>query len=512
MKARQRQSKKGKVVLVGAGPGDVGLLTIRGKEALRRADTVVYDWLVSEGVLQYAPTAQKIFVGKKGGRHYSEQHEINQILFKLAREGKFVVRLKGGDPFVFGRGAEEAIFLVKHKIPFEVIPGVSAGIGVPAYAGIPLTDRHLASQVTFVTGHEDPTKESSQIDWKELGRSKGTLVSFMGVGNLSKIIHALTAEGKSPRTPIAVIEWGTLPSQRVVVGTLGDILKKVQKAKVKSPALTVIGHVVRLRSRLAWFEKRPLSGKTVVVTRARAQASKLVQRLRECGANVLEFPTIEIHPPSHPQEIDREICGISQYDWVVFTSVNAVESFFGRMRRLGKDARIFSNVRIAAIGEVTAQGLSEKGLRADLVPEEFTSQALFRSLKAAGEIRGRKFLLVRADIAPPDFKKNLEQEGASVLEIEAYRTRAVSKHGALPLYRWLRQGKIDYVTFTSSSTVQNFFDSIPPAFRKRIRSRFVSIGPVTSETLRKYGYRPAREARRHTLEGLVDTLINGGKP
>lgn len=501
--------KKGKIILVGAGPGDAGLLTLKGAEALGGAEAVVYDWLVNPKLLEFAPQAEKIFVGKKGGTQYLKQEKINRILLGLARKGKFVVRLKGGDPFIFGRGGEEAGFLARHGIDFEVIPGVSAGIGVPAYAGIPLTDRRLASQVTFVTGHEDPAKDSSAVDWKKLAASQGTLVSFMGVKNLPQIVRDLKGAGKSERTPVAVIEWGTLPHQRVVVGALKDIVEKSRKARIESPALTIIGEVVGLRSRLDWFQKKPLRGKTILVTRARAQASGLVRELAQRGARVLEFPTIEILAPSEPSHIDREIRRLTGYDWVVFTSTNGVQFFFERMKRLGKDSRIFSHNQIAAIGEKTAQALEERGMRPDLVPGEFTSAVLFESLRKRGEIRGKKFLLARADIAPPDLKKALEKEGAEVVELEAYRTRPRPGEAKL-LFGWLRREKIDFITFTSSSTVKNFFEPIPASLRKKIRAHFASIGPVTSQTLREYGFKPAKEAKVHTIEGLIQTICNGG--
>ena len=495
--------------MVGAGPGDAGLLTLKGKEALQSAEAVVYDWLVNPKLLELAPAPEKIFVGKKGGTYYREQGEINRILLRLAKKGKLVVRLKGGDPFIFGRGGEEADFLARKKIDFEVIPGVSAGIGVPAYAGIPLTDRRFASHVTFVTGHEDPTKKSAEVDWRKLGALGGTLVSFMGVKNLQRIVRALRDSGKSPQTPVAVVEWGTLPSQRVVVGTLKDIVRKCKQARLESPALTIVGEVVKLRQRLDWFQKKPLQGKKIVVTRARAQASDLVRSLSEKGAEVLEFPTIEILPPSRSDEIDREIRRLSDYDWVIFTSVNGVRFFFGRVRFLGKDSRIFASTRIAAIGEKTAEALQEKGLRADLVPDDFTSRALFESLRAKNLVRGKKFLLGRADIAPPDLCESLKKEGADVVEIEVYRTHP--QFDKQKLFEWLGKQGVDFVTFTSSSTVRNFFEPIPPSMRKKLRTRFVTIGPVTSRTLREYGFRPFKEAKVHTIEGLVETLSNGGQ-
>jgi uroporphyrinogen III methyltransferase/synthase len=508
----KRKNHTGRVILVGGGPGDPGLLTLAGAEALAKAEAVVYDWLVSPSLLQFAPEAEAIFVGKRGGAHYKEQSEINGILLRLARAGKRVVRLKGGDPFMFGRGGEEASFLAKHKIEFEVVPGVSAGTAVPAYAGIPLTDRRFASQVTWVTGHEDPAKKTNVGAARRGGPSlptQGTLVFFMGVRNLPQILKEVQRSGWSSKIPVAVIEWGTLPRQRVVTGTVGDIYKKALKAKIEPPALTVIGEVVRVRQKLAWFEKKPLLGKSVIVTRARAQASALVRRLSREGAEVYEFPAIEILPPRRPEAIDAEIRRISNYHWIVFTSANGVDFFFKRVEQLGKDARIFLGVKIAAIGEATAQALRAKGLQADLVPSEFTSEALFRSLEEKGELSRKKFLLARADIAPPDLRKALEKEGGVVVEIEAYRTRK-DPAGKRELLELLRRRKVDYVTFTSSSTVRNFFEAIPPALRKGLKARFVSIGPVTSKTLEEYGFKPVREAKVHTIEGLAEVLINGG--
>lgn len=512
------KTKTGKVILVGAGPGDTGLLTIKGKEALEGAEVVVHDWLVNPALLKHAATAEKIFAGKKGGTRYKEQSEINQILLRLARLGKQVVRLKGGDPFIFGRGGEEASFLAQHQIPFEVVPGISAGIGVPAYAGIPLTDRRFASQVTFITGMRK----------EEIGDRKnasllpdGTLVYFMGAKNLPKIVQSLQKAGKPLTTPAAVIEWGTFPHQRVVEGTLKNIAAKVRQAGIEAPALTIIGDVVKLRKKLAWFEKKTLHGKTVLVTRARTQASQLVRRLEEQGADVLEFPAIEILPTSKPEAMDQEIGRIHEYDWVIFTSTNGVEAFFNRMDLLKKDARIFSKNKVAAIGEATAQALLEKGIKPDLVPAEFTSIRLFEALKQLDEIQGKTFLLARADIAPPDLKISLEKEGGSVVEVEAYRTRQatnvesinVGATGRSPLQAMLMKGKIDYITFTSSSTVKNFFDALPPKERKNIRAKLISIGPVTSKTIKHHGFKPSREAKIHTIEGLVAAITkkNGKK-
>lgn len=536
-----RNQKKGKVFLIGAGPGDPGLLTLRGAEALEGAQVVVYDRLVSPALLDFARNAEKIFVGKKGGDPFTPQDQINKILLRAVRNGKKVARLKGGDPFIFGRGGEEANFLATHRIPFEVIPGISAGTGAPAYAGIPLTDRRFSSEVLFVTAHENPAKNEFEIDWEKIASMKGTLVLFMGVQNLQETVKILIRYGKSKNTPVAVIERGTYSNQRVITGNLGNILKKASHEEIESPALTVIGNVVRLRSKLDWFsakQRGPLLGKNVLVTRGRSQAKELVRRLNGAGAKVIEFPTIEILPPADYHQMDREIARIDQYDWVIFTSANGVHHFFERMRSLGKDARIFSKAKIAVIGDATAQALLGRGIRADLIPKRFTSEELFKALKTKDEIRDQSFLLARADIAPPDLRKALEKEGAQVVEIVAYRTKKPSTGGAalclrsdeslrgtaslcgrpvqgdhagLSLYTLIKKNKIDYITFTSSSTVRNFFSLIPPALHKNLRSRFVSIGPVTSQTLREYGFNPQREAKIHTIEGLVDTLCNGDR-
>ncbi len=541
--------KKGIVYLVGAGPGDAGLLTLRGAEVLGKADTVVYDWLVNPQLLDLALTAEKIYVGKNVQKKkerlqasspelqetgYVEQDRTNQLLLKLVRQGKMVVRLKGGDPFIFGRGGEEASYLKKNGIPFEVIPGISAGYAVPAYAGIPVTDRRLASLVTFVTGHEDPTKKESSVDWKKLARIGGTLVSFMGVKNLPLVVETLKRGGMKQETKVSVIERGTLPQQRVVEGTLQTIVRKVKAKKIQSPAITVIGEVNRFRKTLAWFpgknqdkKAKPLSGKTVVVTRARAQASELKKVLEEKGANVLEFPTIRILSPKNWKPLDKALRSlvhphpsplpkgegrvrVRSFNWILFTSVNGVESVFNRLERLHQDARIFSGVKIAAIGDATRALLCEKGIKADLIPKVFTSEALFQELKNRNEIKGRHFLLPRTDIVPDYLRKKLEASGAKVTEVIAYRTVPVAENKK-KLNRLFSQDKIDSVLFTSSSTVKNFFSAFSGKEKAKIKTRFVSIGPVTSQTMISCGVKPYRQAREHTIPGLVEALINGRK-
>lgn len=497
----------GKVYLAGAGPGDPGLLTLRARRLLESADVVIHDWLVSDGVLAFAPRAEKIDMGKhpliQGRRRGALQDAINRELVRQARAGKTVVRLKGGDPLVFGRGSEEALHLKKNKIPFEFVPGVSAGYAVPEYAGIPVTDRRLASQVTFVTGHEDPLKSETAVDWKKLAALPGTIVSFMGVSSLPRIARLLVEHGRSPGTPVSVIEWGTLPRQRTAEGTLAGIAQRVKRIKIKSPSLVVIGEVNRLRKELAWFEKKPLSGKTVLITRAREQAGRLRAMLEERGAEVVEFPAIRILPPSGWKALDRELPKLRAYDWVVFTSVNGVESVFERIAARGLDARIFSGTRIAVIGDATAEALARRGLKADLMPPAFHSRSLLEQFKKLRP-SGKKFLLLRTDIAPELLRAGLEKEGAEVREVTVYRTRPDTA-AARRLRGWLKTRTPDFITFTSASTVNCFFDAVR-GLRLKPSARLISIGPMTSGALRARGKRPFREARVHTLEGLAACL------
>lgn len=502
-----KRKPPGSVYLAGAGPGDPGLLTVRARELLASADVVIHDWLVSEGVLRLAPQAHKIDMGKhpllRGRKRGALQDAINRELVRQARSGKRVVRLKGGDPLVFGRGSEEALFLRKHRIPFEFVPGVSAGYSVPEYAGIPVTDRRFASQVTFVTGHEDPSKPETSVDWKKLAALPGTLVSFMGVNSLPRITRLLTGYGMSPKTPVSVIEWGTLASQRTVQGPLSAIAGRVRRMKIQSPSLVVIGHVNQLRKKLAWFEKRPLFGKTVVVTRAGDQAGRLRVLLEERGARAVEFPAIKILPPADWKPLDRELPRLGSYDWIVFTSVNGVNHVFQRIAEKKLDARIFSGARIAVIGSATAQALAAQGLRADLMPHAFHSAELleqFRRLRP----KGKKILLLRTDIAPELLRSGLEKEGAAVSEVSVYRTRPDAS-AAAKLRSWLKSHCPDFITFTSASTVHAFFGAVK-GVPLASSSKFVSIGPMTSEALRTRGKKIFREARVHTLAGLADCL------
>lgn len=501
---------KGKVYLVGAGPGDPGLLTLRGASLLQSADVVVYDGLVHPGVLEKAGYAQKIYAGKyriRKDQHYVDQSKINQLLVQLARQGKKVVRLKGGDPFIFGRGGEEASYLYEHGIPFEVVPGVTAGYAVPAYAGIPVTDRRAASYVTFVTAHENPQKSGSSVNWAQLARLEGTLVVFMGVQNLAQVAEALIGFGKSSSTLVSVIQWGTWPKQQVVTSSLGSIASEVQKAGLSSPAITIIGDVNQFREELQWFEKKPLFGKTILVTRAQRQSGSLKAGLEDHGAHVLEFPVIDILPPKTWKPVDRAIWQCDQYDWLVFTSVNGVEYFFNRLSFLKQDCRALSGISIAVIGEATAEALKEKGLCPDLMPADFTSEALVRAF-AKRSLKGKRFLLARTDIAPQFLQQALKKQGAQVEEITVYRTAGIrNSQTKKELEKWISERKINAVTFTSASTVDHFFRCLSARARKLLNAKLISIGPVTSQALRKYGRKPSGEAKVHTIAGLVEAVL-----
>jgi len=497
----------GRVYLVGAGPGDPGLVTLRGLECLRAADAVVYDHLVSERLLDEAPDgAERIYVGKQAGRHTLSQDEINALLVERARAGRSVVRLKGGDPFVFGRGGEEALALADAGIPFEVVPGVTAGVAAAAYAGIPVTHRGLASAVAFITGHETDDKGESGLDWNSLALWKGTLVFYMGVANLASICENLMAHGLAANTHAAVVRWGTTPRQRVVAGTVQTLAERAGGADFAPPAVIVIGEVALLRDRLAWFEQRPLFGRRIVVTRARSQASALAGRLEALGAIVVESPAIRIEPPADPAPLRRAIEKRDAFDWIVFTSANGVEAFFGALADAGLDARALARPRIAAMGSATAERLAAFGVRADLVPATFTTEGLVESLAAQANLQGARILCPRADIAPKELVERLAAGGANVTELTAYRTVA-NNEGAETVAAMLARDEVDWLSFTSSSTVKNFFSAVPVGAVRASRARSASIGPSTSAALRAVGIEPAAEADPHTIDGLVAAIV-----
>jgi uroporphyrinogen III methyltransferase / synthase len=500
------------IYLVGSGPGDPGLLTLKGLECLREADAVVYDRLAPESLLEHAGSdTELIYVGKQpGDREAMKQEEINALLVELGGAGKTVVRLKGGDPYVFGRGGEEALALIDAGLSFEVVPGVTSGIAAPAYAGMPVTHRGVATSVAFVTGHEDPAKGRRDVDWSRVANGADTLVLYMGVGRLREISAELVSAGRSPATPVAVIRWGTVPEQRTVTGTLGDIAGRVAEAGLGPPAITVVGDVVALRGAgLAFYERRPLFGRRVVVTRARAQAGELSKRLVRLGAEVLEFPTIEIRTPADFGPLDAAILDLDTFDWLVFTSVNGVEGFLARLAHHRLDLRaVPRGAKVAAIGPATAQRLGEAGLRVDVVPREFRAEALLEALPVES-LAGRKILIPRAKVARDVLPERLRGAGAEVVVPPVYESAPSSKGKELVAER-LEAGAVDCVTFTASSTVENFAGVFGEreAVRLLSRARVACIGPITAGTAREHGIRVDAEAREYTIPGLVEAVAD----
>jgi uroporphyrinogen III methyltransferase / synthase len=494
---------EGKVYLVGAGPGDLGLVTLRAKECIKFADVIVYDHLANPEMLGWArDDAEIIYAGKRAREHALSQHEINALLVEKAGAGKRVVRLKGGDPFVFGRGAEEAKAIVDAGIEFEIVPGITSAIAGPAYAGIPVTNRAENSHVTFLTGHEDPAKAESAIDYAALSKLGGTQVMLMGVERLHPITREMLGKGVRPDLPVALIRWATTGRQETLVGTLNDIAGRVAAAGFKAPAVAIFGDVVSLRKDLNWYEKRPLSGKRIVVTRTRKQASELSGRLRALGADILELPTIRIEPPSDLREFAELVQDAHAYDWIVFTSVNGVEAFFEMFYKLYDDAREIGGAKIAAIGPATAQRVRDFHLHVDLQPEEFVAEGIVRELRKQGDIENLRFLLARAEKARDVLPKQLSALGAIVDEAYAYRT-VPETHDKTGVRRRLDDEGADLITFTSSSTVENFLALNLPVPRG---ARIASIGPVTSKTARDHGLHVDIEARRHDVAGLVAAI------
>lgn len=499
---------KGLVYLVGAGPGDAGLLTLRGAELMKRADVVVYDALVNKDILRLAPkTAEIIYGGKRSKEHAIPQGELNQLLIRKAQEGKTVVRLKGGDPYIFGRGGEEAEELHGAGIPFEVVPGVSSITAAANYAGIPITHRSHSSSFTVVTGHEDPTKEGSSVDWAWLAKEPGTKVILMGVERIRQISAELTKHGLSADTPVGMVRWGTRGRQSSIDGTLGTIADLVEKVNFGAPAITIIGDVVKLRSKLNWFERRPLFGQRVVVTRTRGQASQLSDQLTELGAEVLEIPTIRTVEPENKSDLMDAMMALGEYDWIVFTSPNGVSAFFHYFFKGYDDIRALGNLRIAAVGPATASKLKELHLRVDAMPEEYVASKITKAICAFESIENLRILLMRAEIANQELPKQLEEHGAIVDDVACYRTvpESEDQNGAAER---LLEGGADWITFTSSSTVENFhvrFD-LPKLKEKFPKLRVVSIGPETSRALSALGVKPDAEAREHNIPGLVKAL------
>lgn len=505
----QNSKKNAIVYLVGAGPGDPGLITLKGKNCIQIADVVIYDYLAAPGLLKYArKEAELIYVGKKGGDHTLSQEGINALLVKKAEEGNVITRLKGGDPFIFGRGGEEAETLIDNDIAFEIVPGVTSAVAAPAYAGIPLTHRKHTATVAFVTGHEDPNKNESNIDWAALAKGIGTLVFFMGIKNLGHIVSELTRHGKPKETPVAIVRWGTTPIQQTVTGTLNNILEVAQKAAIKPPALVVVGSVVDLREQMKWFEKRPLLGKRIVVTRARAQASDLVNRLESLGAHCMECPTIQTAPPDNWGPVDQAIDDLGGYDWLIFTSVNGVAYFFERLFEKGRDVRALGNIKTAAIGPATAEKLLSFGIKSDIIPKTYRAESIIEAFSNQS-VNGVKILLPRAKEARSVLPVELARMGAQVNEVTAYQTLAVNEY-AEELKTALLNNEIDMVTFTSSSTAGNFKRLLPEdQFQKLMQSvKIASIGPITSETATKLGFQISIEAEAYTIDGLCQAILD----
>jgi uroporphyrinogen III methyltransferase/synthase len=507
------------VFLVGAGPGDPGLITVRGAELLASANLVVYDALVNPQLLRHCPTSELIYVGKRAGQHSMTQDQINQLLVDHAKLGKRVVRLKGGDPFVFGRGGEECEALANAGIRFEVVPGITAAMAAPAYAGIPVTHRDFNSSFTFLTGHEKEEEfkdehaklrtpgAGSDIDWSAVAKLP-CLAFYMGIKSLPRICAKLIEHGMPADTPAATIQWGTTPKQRTVVATIANLPARVTEEKIEAPAMTIIGKVVQLRQTMNWFERRPLFGQTIIVTRTREQSSELAQQLAALGANVLEAPTIELSPPTDQHEVDAVLSAMN-YDWIIFTSANGVKHTKRRLFELGLDARAFGSAKIAAVGDVTASAVrDELALHVDLCPQTFVAEALADALTDQKQVEGKRFLLLRADIARPVLKERLEQfDAAAVRDLAIYETKPVT---ALPpeMSSALENGQVNWITFASSSAVRNFLALLGESGRAQLEKiRIASIGPITTETLRANKLEPAAIAKSSSIQGLLDAIL-----
>ncbi len=498
---------KGKVTLLGAGPGDPGLMTCKGLRVLREADLVLFDALAPVELLnEVKPGCELIDVGKRSGHHSQKQKQITQLMIRAARAGKQVVRLKGGDPFIFGRGGEEAEGLARARLLFDVIPGVSSAIAVPAYAGIPLTHRDYNSTVLFLTGHGE--KEGAPaVDWEQLA-SLETLVILMGVRRLAQSVRALLRAGKDSQTPAAVIQWGTIPAQQTVVGSLKTIARQAQKADIKPPAVIVIGPLVKLRRSLNWFETKPLFAKRILITRAREQASELAERFRAEGGIPIEVPTIEIQPPRSYRSLDRAIANLKTFDWLVLTSANGSRAFFERLHHNKRDARALAGIKIATVGPGTAQPLQDYGITPDFVAKTHRAEGLLTRL-TQNRVEGKRILIVRAEKAREILPETLRKRGAIVTVVSCYRSTIPRASGS-ELRRLIDREPPDLLTFASSSMVRNFFTLLG---KDRVRQQKVRkipvacIGPVTCQTARKLGFKKILTPRQATMPALVATAV-----
>lgn len=517
-----------KVYLVGAGPGDARLITVRGLDLVKKADVIVYDYLANEEILAAArEDAEMHYVGKRGFTGHVSQDEINNLLLNLCEQedgkpgNRIIVRLKGGDPFVFGRGGEEAEVLAEHGFAFEIVPGVTSGIAAPAYAGIPVTQRKVASAVTFVTGHEDPTRDRTSIDWKSLAGMASfgnTICFYMGIRSLPLIAERLMSEGLDGETPVALVRWGTMAQQETLVATLETVAEEAERAQFKAPAIIAVGRAVTYRDKLAWFEKAPLFGKTVGVTRAFAQGSAMSSLLEEMGARTVSMPTIEFAEPDSYEALDGAIASIASYDWVIFTSANGVECFFDRLRQLGAgDSRALAGARVAAIGPATAKRLEARGIVADVIPDDYRGEGVFEAIRetvqqregdgAEGPLSAAKVLIPRAQVAREALPKLLAESGADVDVVPAYKTVLPGDEAREKVRSVLQAGDIDAITFTSSSTARNLVEIIGEENLALLDGvKLFSIGPVTTATLIELGLTVAAEADAYTIPGLAKTI------
>ncbi len=497
----------GKVYLVGAGPGDPKLITLKGIECLQRADVVIYDLLINVKLLEHCPAhTEKVYGGKMIGEQEKRQAEIDDLMIRHAKAGKTVVRLKGGDPFIFGRGGEEALTLVEAGIDFEVVPGITSAVAAPAYAGIPLTHRSYSSSVAFVTGHSAALKADSAIRWEQLATGVDTLVILMGVGHLHEIAERLVQHGRSPETPISLVHWGTTPQQKTLAGTLADIAQKAAAVSFRNPAAIVVGDVNALREQLRWFDQKPLFGRRIIVTRARAQVSDFAEHLESYGAEVIQFPTIETAPIPDNATLDRSIAQLATYNWIIFTSVNAVEYFYRHLRENGKDTRSLGNARICAIGQKTVVALDQIGLCVDYVPSQYRGAVLAAELE---DVEGQKILLPRATIAADDLPNGLRDRGAIVDAIPIYETVKAGAEGREALEADLHDGRIDMVTFTSSSTVTNFLEMFGSHSSTTLLDQvhIAVIGPSTEATVKAHGLTVDIVAKQASVESLAAEIV-----
>jgi uroporphyrinogen III methyltransferase/synthase len=498
---------KGIVYLVGAGPGDPGLLTLRGRECLQMAQVVVYDYLANEQLLNYAPAdAERIYAGKIGGRHNQDQEEINRLLVEKGLAGKVVVRLKGGDPFVFGRGGEECEALREAGVLFEIVPGVTAALGAAAYAGIPLTHRDFTASVAFVTGQEGKGKDESSIDWDRLSLGGGTVVFYMGITTLRRSMARMVEHGRSPSTRVALVRWATTTGQQVVTGTIEDIADKAEAAGFKPPAVTIVGDVVGLRERLRWFDNRPLSGRRILVTRAADQAGEFTSMLTRLGASVLECPTIKLVEPDSWDGLDTAISTISNFSWLIFTSANAVRFFFQRLDALGLDARILGSCKVCSVGPKTAEAARAFGIRSDLVPADYKAEGVVAAFSRL-DISGKNILFPRADRAREVIPQELEKLGARVTAPVSYRNILPDRLCPEALFA-LEKRSVDCITFTSSSTVHNLIQMMGSDLLVDMLKgvAVASIGPITSKTCRELGLKVDIEPELFTLMNLSEAI------